>query len=133
MLAQKSSSLTPKKSTNKRKTLCQKYGFEGIFPLDNEIDTKNKTPKEIGVCISAVNEELIRSCEVVIANLTPFRGPSADVGTVYEMGFAHAPGKKALGYTNVAAAFTERTIKALNSKVKRAKRRKIKRCKRHVH
>ena len=66
-----------------------------------------------------VNENLIKSCEVVIANITPFRGPSADVGTAYEMGFAHALGKKVFAYTNVAAAFTERTIRALNSKVNR--------------
>jgi nucleoside 2-deoxyribosyltransferase len=97
-----------------KKALCRKYGFEGVFPLDNEIDTKDKTPKEIGFCISAVNEGLIRSCDLVIANITPFRGPSADVGTAYEMGFAHGLGKKVFAYSNVAATFTQRTVKALN-------------------
>lgn len=56
----------------------------------------------------------------MIANITPFRGPSADVGTAYEMGFAHALGKKVFAYTNVAVPFTERTIKALNTEVKRS-------------
>jgi nucleoside 2-deoxyribosyltransferase len=104
----------------RKKQLCQKYGFIGVFPLDKEVDTKGKNPKEIGYCISAVNEALIKTCDIVIANLTPFRGPSADVGTAYEMGFAHALGKKVFGYTNVVATFTERTKKALSTKINRS-------------
>jgi nucleoside 2-deoxyribosyltransferase len=103
-----------------KKRLCSKYGFEGVFPLDNEVDSAEKTPREIGFCISALNEGLIRTCEFVVADLTPFRGPSADVGTVFEVGFAHGLGKKVFAYTNVAEGFTERTTKALNSKVYRA-------------
>jgi len=103
-----------------KKTLCRKYGFEGVFPLDNEVDTSGKSPKELGFCISAVNEGLIKTCDFVIANITPFRGPSADVGTVYEMGFAHGLGKKVFAYTNTAVPFTERTVKVLNLKVTRS-------------
>ena len=62
---------------------------------------------------------------VLIANITPFRGPSADVGTVYEMGFAHALGKKVFAYTNVAMPFTERTIKALGNQVNRSQDGKL--------
>jgi nucleoside 2-deoxyribosyltransferase len=102
-----------------KKNLCRKYGFEGVFPLDKEVQVKNKIPKEVGFCISEANENLIRSCKFVIANITPFRGPSADVGTAYEMGFAHALGKKMFAYTNVVLPFTERTIKALNFEVNR--------------
>jgi nucleoside 2-deoxyribosyltransferase len=103
-----------------KKTLCRKYGFEGVFPLDTEVDVKDKSPREIGLCIFGVNENLIRSCDIVIANLTPFRGPSADVGTAYEIGFAHALGKSVFAYTNVTVPFTERTVKALNAKVARS-------------
>jgi len=55
------------------------------------------------------NEAHIRRCGAVIANLTPFRGPSADAGTVYEIGFARALGRPVFGYANVAERFTERT------------------------
>jgi nucleoside 2-deoxyribosyltransferase len=72
------------------------------------------------LCISAVNEELIKTCDLIVANLTPFRGPSADVGTAYEMGFARALGKKVFAYTNVAAPFTERTVQSLKGTVNRA-------------
>ena len=103
-----------------KKTLCRKYGFEGLFPLDNEVDTSGKSPREVGLCISTVNEGLIKTCDFVIANITPFRGPSADVGTVYEMGFAHALGKKVFAYTNTAVLFTQRTVKVLNLQVTRS-------------
>ncbi len=103
-----------------KKALCKKYGFEGIFPIDIEVDTKGKTTKEVGLAISSVNEDLIRNCNILVANITPFRGPSADVGTAYEMGYAHALGKKVFAYSNTAAMFTQRTIKALNGEVKRS-------------
>jgi len=102
-----------------KKDLCKKYGFEGVFPIDVEVETKGKVAREIGLCISEVNEGLIKSCDFVIANITPFRGPSADVGTVYEMGFAHALGKKVFAYTNVATPFTVRTVEALKGQVAR--------------
>jgi Nucleoside 2-deoxyribosyltransferase len=103
----------------KKKALCKKYGFEGVFPIDVEVKAEGRSSREFGLCISEVNEGLIKSCQVVIANITPFRGPSADVGTVYEMGFAHALGKVVLAYTNVAESFADRTVKALDGKVVR--------------
>jgi nucleoside 2-deoxyribosyltransferase len=112
--------LNAKEVGEQKKTLCRKYGFEGVFPLDNKVDTHDKNAREAGLCISAVNEELIKTCDLIVANLTPFRGPSADVGTVYEMGFAHGLGKKTFAYTNTAEPFTERTTKALEHKVNRA-------------
>lgn len=103
-----------------KNALCRKYGFVGVFPLDNEVDVRGKSPQEVGLCISDANEDLIRTCDVVVANMTPFRGPSADVGTAYEMGYAHALGKRVYAYTNVALPFTERTKVALNLEVKRS-------------
>ena len=102
-----------------KKALCRKYGFEGVFPIDVEVDIEGKSAREIGLCISDINEALIKSCDIVVANITPFRGPSADVGTVYEIGFAHALGKKVYAYTNDPEPFTQRTIKALKGEVSR--------------
>jgi nucleoside 2-deoxyribosyltransferase len=108
-----------KEVSERKKALCRKYGFEGVFPIDAKVNMEGKSACEIGLCISQVNEGLIKNCDFVIANITPFRGPSADVGTVYEMGFAHALGKKVFAYTNVTALFTERTVKALKGQVTR--------------
>ena len=109
----------------RKKALCRKYGFEGVFPIDNEVNAEGKTPRELGLCIGMFNEGLIKTCDTVIANVTPFRGPSADVGTVYEMGFAHGLGKKVFAYTNVAAPFMERTVKALGGQVSRSEDDKL--------
>jgi len=84
---------------NRKKELCQRYGHQGIFPLDTQIDNAD-TKQLTGLAISKANEELIRKCDLVIANLTPFRGASADVGTVYELGLARGLGKPIHGYTN---------------------------------
>lgn len=43
----------------------------------------------------------VRGSDALIANLTPWRGPNADPGTAFEMGFASALGKPVLAYMNV--------------------------------
>lgn len=95
-----------------KKYLCAEYGFEGVFPIDVELDVRDKSRREAGLVISAANEGLIRRCDLLIANITPFRGPSADVGTAYEMGFARGIGLMVCAYTNTSAPFTERTEKS---------------------
>ncbi len=93
----------------KKKARCAKYGFEGVFPIDTELNIKDKSLREAGFCISASNELLINGCDLIIANITPFRGPSADVGTAYEMGFARGIGLPVFAYSNVSTPFAERT------------------------
>jgi nucleoside 2-deoxyribosyltransferase len=58
--------------------------------------------------IALANEGLIRSCDALIANLTPFRGVSMDSGTAFEVGFMRALGRPVLGYTNVSAGYLQR-------------------------
>jgi len=78
------------------KQKCLTAGFEGLFPLDN--DVKGETREELAKNIKAGNIELIKSCDIVIANLSPFRGPEPDSGTVWEVGFAQGLGKVVIGY-----------------------------------
>lgn len=87
-----------------------------MSPIDNEIEI-SPSKRETSQRISAANEALIRSCELLIANITPFRGPSADVGTAYEMGYARALGKPVLAYTNVGGTLLERTVLAEGDRV----------------
>ncbi len=94
----------------RKKAICAAYGLIGVSPLDAYPDE----PLEWAVFplwrrIAVRNEAHIRSCRAVIANVTPFRGPSADVGTVYEIGFARALGLKLFGYATVATPLLERT------------------------
>jgi len=92
----------------RKKAICSQHGFEGIFPLDAELDLAGLSPPEQGYrCFDAMIE-LMESCDFAIANLTPFRGPSMDVGTAVEIGYMHGRGKPVFGYTNVAASYAER-------------------------
>ena len=80
-----------------------------MSPFDNEIKPSLLPKHEAALRISVANEDMIRTCGLMIANMTPFRGPSADVGTAYEMGFARALGLPVFAYTNVAGSLLDRT------------------------
>lgn len=95
---------------HQKKALCNQYGFEGLFPLDTELgaQAQQREARDLGFAISAANERLIEICDILIANLTPFRGPSADVGTVYELGLARGLGKPIYGYSHCQTPYTDR-------------------------
>jgi len=89
-----------------KKSLCLAYGFVGLFPFDNEIVAPN--PSLLAGLIFDANIEMIQRCDAVVANLSPFRGPSADVGTVYECGVARGLGKMVIGYSSNSKPYLER-------------------------
>ena len=89
------------------KALCKEYGYEGLFPMDNVIS--GETPKEIAQKIQEANKQMIHMCDIVIANLSPFRGPEPDSGTVWEVGYAQAFGKKVVGYSTDRRTLKEKT------------------------
>jgi len=93
----------------RKKQLCARYGFEGLYPLD-ETDTTGSGPAGVPAArrIYRACVALLRRADFGIANLTPFRGPSADAGTVYELGMLIGLGKPVFGYTNVATDLRER-------------------------
>ena len=89
--------------------LCVRHGFEGLFPLDAALDLSGLAKPAQARRISDANEGLMRSCAGLIANLTPFRGVSADSGTAFEVGFMRALGRPVFGYSNVLADYVERS------------------------
>jgi len=92
-----------------KKRLCARRGFQGVFPLDVAIHgSSTLSPAQTAREISRANEDLIRGCDLLIANCTPFRGVSMDAGTAYEIGFARALGRPVFGYTNVVAEYKAR-------------------------
>lgn len=88
--------------------LCAHHGFAGVFPLDASLDLAGLPKREQARRISVANEAAMRSCDALIANLTPFRGASMDAGTAFEVGFMRALGRPVLGYTNVVAGYRRR-------------------------
>lgn len=99
----------PQRAGAAKKALCERHGFAGVFPLDADLELEGLPRRDAALAIGAANEALIRGCQLLVANLTPFRGPSADAGTVWELGFACGLGLTVFGYSNVARDFAART------------------------
>jgi nucleoside 2-deoxyribosyltransferase len=88
--------------------LAAEAGFEGLFPLDQQLGLDGLPKLEQARRISLANEALMRSCDLLIANLTPFRGVSMDSGTAFEVGFMRALGRPVLGYSNLPGDYRAR-------------------------
>jgi nucleoside 2-deoxyribosyltransferase len=92
------------------KGICARHGLQGISPLDEWPDPPaDWAALPEALAIHRRNEAHISSCAALIANLTPFRGPSADVGTVFELGYMRALGRPVFGYATTAVPFFQRT------------------------
>jgi nucleoside 2-deoxyribosyltransferase len=89
--------------------ICEQHGLVGVFPTDEEdaCDPALSRPDQ-GLAISRAMERVMRTCNAMIVNLTPFRGPSADVGSAYEMGFMRALGRPIFAYSNDDRPFLDR-------------------------
>ncbi|WP_137176391.1 nucleoside 2-deoxyribosyltransferase [Roseomonas sp. AR75] len=103
----------------RKRSLCAAHGLTGIFPVDAHPQHPEEAEVPRWLWIYRRNEAHMRDADAVIANLTPFRGPSADAGTVYELGFMRALGKLVLGYSNVAADFVPRNLGFLGRSARR--------------
>jgi nucleoside 2-deoxyribosyltransferase len=85
------------------KDLCDKYGFVGLSPFDvSNSFTGKKFSQEHSEYIFGNNVCLIRDCDIVIANIIPFRGACVDDGTAMEIGLAFGLQKTIYGYTPFA-------------------------------
>ena len=89
--------------------LCKQHGLIGLYPLDNTVDP---AAKDASLTIFRGNETMMIAADAIIANLTPFRGPGADAGTVYELGYMAGCGKLCLGYSNAASSYADRVRKS---------------------
>ncbi|ABS69117.1 nucleoside 2-deoxyribosyltransferase [Xanthobacter versatilis] len=87
--------------------LCTRFGFIGLYPLDGD-PLLDAAAGAASHSIFAANLALMRSADALIANLTPFRGISADPGTAFEVGFAFALGKPVAAYSNLPGELKHR-------------------------
>ena len=82
-----------------KQLLCARFHYQGLYPLDGAAAAdKPADPRAIYErCVT-----LMHQADAGIFNLSPFRGPSADVGTVLELGVMAAMGKPVFAYTHAA-------------------------------
>jgi len=95
----------------RKKALCAEFGFVGLYPLDNALPEGE--PRDAR--IYAANLSQIEAADAAIFNLSPFRGPGADAGTAFELGFFVARGKPVFAYTNDPADYGDRVSEAFGA------------------
>src|SRR3954468_208332 len=92
----------------RKAAICARHGVSGLYPLDNAVDL---SAADASLAIFKGNEAMMDAADAIIANLTPFRGPSADAGTVYELGYAAGRGKFCLAYSNDPTTYRDRVAR----------------------
>lgn len=90
--------------------ICARYGITGLPPLNEDLEALAALPDERAWReIFRKDVEMMERSDLAIVNLTPFRGASADAGTLVELGWFLGRGRPAFGYTNTATPFAERS------------------------
>lgn len=90
--------------------ICARHGIAGRSPLNEDIATLAAMDEaEAWRAIFAKDIAMMEGCDIIIANLTPFRGASADAGTLVELGWFLGRGRPAFGYSNSAVPFAVRS------------------------
>ncbi|KRQ95209.1 nucleoside 2-deoxyribosyltransferase [Bradyrhizobium jicamae] len=93
----------------RKAAICARYGLTGLYPLDNAVDL---AATDASLAIFKANQAMMDAADAIIANLTPFRGPSADAGTVYELGYMAGRGKRCFAYSNDPAIYADRVARS---------------------
>ncbi len=90
--------------------ICARYGIHGRAPLNESIPGLGEMPPEQAWwAIYRKDISMMEACDIVIANLTPFRGASADSGTLLEVGWFLGRGRPIFAYSNTATGFAARS------------------------
>jgi nucleoside 2-deoxyribosyltransferase len=91
-----------------KRDICERHGVTGLYPLDTAVDL---SAADASLQIFKRLEAMMDTADAIIANLTPFRGPGADPGTVYELGYMAGRGKLCLGYCNDPEIYARRVAR----------------------
>src|ERR1700722_7936341 len=71
------------------------------------------TELEVGQASYEKDVAMMEKSDIIIANLTPFAGASADAGTLIEVGWFLGKGKPIFGYSNTPESFEQRMRRQL--------------------
>jgi nucleoside 2-deoxyribosyltransferase len=92
--------------------ICRRLGLRGLPPLNEDAETAAKA-LDVWQAIYAKDIAMMERCDIIIANLTPFAGASADAGTLIEVGWFLGKGKPIFGYSNTSESFEQRMRRQL--------------------
>lgn len=88
--------------------ICARHGLQAVVPADEPRPAEGQSPAVRARAIRDGNVARLRACDMVVACLSPFRGPSADPGTAWEMGFAEALGKPVVAWSEEPRPYLDR-------------------------
>ena len=92
--------------------ICQRFGFRGLPPLNQDVETAANELKD-WQAIFEKDVAMMERSDIIVANLTPFGGASADAGTLIEVGWFLGRGKPIFGYSNTRDNFKSRMCRQL--------------------
>src|SRR5882757_8824853 len=91
--------------------ICRRFGLRGLPPLNEDIEIAAKNAGAELEAWQAIYEKdvaMMERSDIIIANLTPFGGASADAGTLIEVGWFLGKSKPIFAYSNTAENFESR-------------------------
>jgi nucleoside 2-deoxyribosyltransferase len=94
--------------------ICRRSGLRGLPPLNDDAGTA-ATELEVWQAIYQKDVAMMEQSDLIIANLTPFAGASADAGTLIEVGWFLGKGKPIFGYSNATENFESRMRRQLGA------------------
>jgi nucleoside 2-deoxyribosyltransferase len=92
--------------------ICRRFGLRGLPPLNEDAETAAKA-LDAWQAIYEKDIAMMERSDIIIANLTPFGGASADAGTLIEVGWFLGKGKPIFGYSNTSDTFESRMRRQL--------------------
>lgn len=100
----------------KQRSICREMGFEPLSPMDTVLNDKNYKSDHpymsIAKLIYKFDCSLMNAADGGVIDISPFRGPSCDVGTAFELGYLTAQGKPVVGYSSDLSAYKEKFAKS---------------------
>ncbi len=94
----------------RKSAICAAHGITALPPLNEDVASLAAMPEaEAWRVIFAKDIAMMERADIVIANLTPFRGASADAGTLVELGWFLGRGRPIFAYSNSATLFAARS------------------------
>jgi len=99
-----------------KKLICERYGLEGVAPSDFLAGVQFSGNPAGAAAIYRERIKVIESCDALIADMTPFRGPAMDPATAFVMGVMAGRGKPVVGYTLDPTPYAER-VQSLQERI----------------
>lgn len=98
----------------RKSAICAAHGITALPPLNEDVASLAAMDQETAWrTIFAKDVAMMERADLVIANLTPFRGASADAGTLVELGWFLGRGRPIFAYSNSETPFAARSAALL--------------------